>query len=159
MLWEWNWCFSCAANYKAVRCLALNSLNPERCSIILQHFMKTGQGMWLNVPCHSLKASSSSILFPEFVVTLGSSKTLFILLKLPHSKSLKGSSIKLIQQYDSVQHIFVYKTLGSCLRTLLLNCFHNLRFMSEVYLYFMLLCNPSSIHDTLLRQGFCLFTI
>nr|XP_028951891.1 protein root UVB sensitive 3 isoform X2 [Malus domestica] len=31
------------ANYKAVRCLALNSLNPERCSIVLQHFMKTGQ--------------------------------------------------------------------------------------------------------------------
>ncbi|XP_024193128.1 protein root UVB sensitive 3 isoform X2 [Rosa chinensis] len=30
-------------NYKAVRCLALNSLNPQRCSILLQHFMKTGK--------------------------------------------------------------------------------------------------------------------
>ncbi|CAN6675820.1 unnamed protein product [Malus baccata var. baccata] len=35
--------FHMYANYKAVRCLALNSLNPERCSIVLQHFMKTGQ--------------------------------------------------------------------------------------------------------------------
>ncbi|KAL6192859.1 hypothetical protein ACLB2K_033945 [Fragaria x ananassa] len=35
--------FHMYANYKAVRCLALNSLNPERCSILLQHFMKTGK--------------------------------------------------------------------------------------------------------------------
>ncbi|WJX57470.1 Protein root UVB sensitive 3, variant 3 [Trifolium repens] len=31
------------ANYRAVRCLALNSLNPERSSILLQHFTETGQ--------------------------------------------------------------------------------------------------------------------
>ncbi|KAJ7943345.1 protein root UVB sensitive 3 [Quillaja saponaria] len=31
------------ANYRAVRCLELTSLNPERTSILLQHFMKTGQ--------------------------------------------------------------------------------------------------------------------
>ncbi|XP_021800450.1 protein root UVB sensitive 3 isoform X2 [Prunus avium] len=35
--------FHMYANYMAVRCLALNSLNPERCSILLQHFMRTGQ--------------------------------------------------------------------------------------------------------------------
>ncbi|KAL5553637.1 hypothetical protein UlMin_041038 [Ulmus minor] len=35
--------FHMYANYKAVQCLALNSLNPQRGSIILQHFMKTGQ--------------------------------------------------------------------------------------------------------------------
>ncbi|KAM5567384.1 protein root UVB sensitive 3 [Rosa sericea] len=35
--------FHMYANYKAVRCLALNSLNPQRCSILLQHFMKTGK--------------------------------------------------------------------------------------------------------------------
>ncbi|KAK2429343.1 protein root UVB sensitive [Trifolium repens] len=35
-------CFN-VANYRAVRCLALNSLNPERSSILLQHFTETGQ--------------------------------------------------------------------------------------------------------------------
>ncbi|KAL2667129.1 hypothetical protein AAZV13_01G051600 [Glycine max] len=35
--------FHMYANYRAVRCLALNSLNPERSSILLQHFMETGQ--------------------------------------------------------------------------------------------------------------------
>ncbi|XP_061347326.1 protein root UVB sensitive 3-like isoform X3 [Gastrolobium bilobum] len=35
--------FHVYANYQAVRCLALTSLNPERSSILLQHFMKTGQ--------------------------------------------------------------------------------------------------------------------
>ncbi|XP_020979470.1 protein root UVB sensitive 3 [Arachis ipaensis] len=35
--------FHMYANYQAVRCLALTSLNPERTTIHLQHFMKTGQ--------------------------------------------------------------------------------------------------------------------
>ncbi|KAF3431582.1 hypothetical protein FNV43_RR26313 [Rhamnella rubrinervis] len=35
--------FHMYANYKAVKCLALNSLNPQRTSILLQHFMETGQ--------------------------------------------------------------------------------------------------------------------
>ncbi|KAK7407426.1 hypothetical protein VNO78_09338 [Psophocarpus tetragonolobus] len=35
--------FHMYANYRAVRCLALNSLNPERSSILLQCFMETGQ--------------------------------------------------------------------------------------------------------------------
>ncbi|MED6216683.1 Protein root UVB sensitive 3 [Stylosanthes scabra] len=35
--------FHMYANYRAVRCLALTSLNPERTSILLQHFMETGQ--------------------------------------------------------------------------------------------------------------------
>ncbi|KAK3222858.1 hypothetical protein Dsin_009883 [Dipteronia sinensis] len=35
--------FHMYANYKAVNCLALTSLNFERSSILLQHFMKTGQ--------------------------------------------------------------------------------------------------------------------
>ncbi|PON64665.1 Root UVB sensitive family [Trema orientale] len=35
--------FHMYANYKAVRCLALTSLNPQRSSILLQHFMETGQ--------------------------------------------------------------------------------------------------------------------
>ncbi|KAJ4838381.1 hypothetical protein Tsubulata_020529 [Turnera subulata] len=35
--------FHMYANYRAVRCLALNSLNIERSSILLQHFMGTGQ--------------------------------------------------------------------------------------------------------------------
>ncbi|KAK7274955.1 hypothetical protein RIF29_16057 [Crotalaria pallida] len=35
--------FHMYANYRAVRCLALTSLNPGRSSILLQHFMKTGQ--------------------------------------------------------------------------------------------------------------------
>ncbi|KAK4278343.1 hypothetical protein QN277_016201 [Acacia crassicarpa] len=35
--------FHMFANYQAVRCLALTSLNPERSSILLQHFIKTGQ--------------------------------------------------------------------------------------------------------------------
>ncbi|XP_057481118.1 protein root UVB sensitive 3-like isoform X1 [Actinidia eriantha] len=37
--------FHMYANYKAVRCLSLNTLNCERSSILLQHFMKTGQGL------------------------------------------------------------------------------------------------------------------
>ncbi|KAK6251932.1 hypothetical protein QUC31_013652 [Theobroma cacao] len=35
--------FHMYANYKAVRCLALDSLNFERSSILLQHFIETGQ--------------------------------------------------------------------------------------------------------------------
>ncbi|KAL9230593.1 hypothetical protein vseg_005926 [Gypsophila vaccaria] len=35
--------FHMYANYKAVRCLSLNSLNGERSSLLLQHFMETGQ--------------------------------------------------------------------------------------------------------------------
>ncbi|KAH7516082.1 hypothetical protein FEM48_Zijuj10G0097000 [Ziziphus jujuba var. spinosa] len=35
--------FHMYANYKAVQCLALTSLNPQRSSIVLQHFMETGQ--------------------------------------------------------------------------------------------------------------------
>ncbi|OMO93493.1 hypothetical protein CCACVL1_06483 [Corchorus capsularis] len=35
--------FHIYANYKAVRCLALDSLNFERSSILLQHFIETGQ--------------------------------------------------------------------------------------------------------------------
>ncbi|XP_014492949.1 protein root UVB sensitive 3 [Vigna radiata var. radiata] len=35
--------FHMYANYRAVRCLALNSINPERSSILLHHFMETGQ--------------------------------------------------------------------------------------------------------------------
>ncbi|XP_020967760.1 protein root UVB sensitive 3 [Arachis ipaensis] len=35
--------FHMYANYQAVRCLALTSLNPERTTIHLQHFMKTGK--------------------------------------------------------------------------------------------------------------------
>ncbi|KAF5752052.1 hypothetical protein HS088_TW02G01072 [Tripterygium wilfordii] len=35
--------FHMYANYRAVRCLALTSLNTERCSILLQNFMETGQ--------------------------------------------------------------------------------------------------------------------
>ncbi|GLU09544.1 hypothetical protein SLE2022_263990 [Rubroshorea leprosula] len=37
--------FHMYANYKAVRSLALNSLNFERSSILLQHFMETGQAL------------------------------------------------------------------------------------------------------------------
>ncbi|XP_058070402.1 protein root UVB sensitive 3 isoform X2 [Magnolia sinica] len=35
--------FHMYANYKAVRCLSLTTLNNERSSILLQHFMETGQ--------------------------------------------------------------------------------------------------------------------
>uniref|UniRef100_A0A7N2N552 Protein root UVB sensitive 3 n=1 Tax=Quercus lobata TaxID=97700 RepID=A0A7N2N552_QUELO len=35
--------FHMYANYRAVRCLALTTLNPERSSIVFQYFMKTGQ--------------------------------------------------------------------------------------------------------------------
>lgn len=35
--------FHMYANYKAVRCLSLDTLNDERSSLLLQHFMKTGQ--------------------------------------------------------------------------------------------------------------------
>ncbi|KAM3203394.1 protein root UVB sensitive 3 [Capsicum annuum] len=35
--------FHMYANYKAVCCLSLNNLNCERCSIVLSHFLKTGQ--------------------------------------------------------------------------------------------------------------------
>nr|POE84564.1 isoform 2 of protein root uvb sensitive 3 [Quercus suber] len=40
--------FHMYANYKAVRCLALTTLNPERSSIVFQHFMKTGQVLTRN---------------------------------------------------------------------------------------------------------------
>ncbi|XP_019059333.1 PREDICTED: protein root UVB sensitive 3 isoform X4 [Tarenaya hassleriana] len=42
--------FHMYANYRAVRCLVLNSLNFERSSVLLQNFMETGQG-FLNGAC------------------------------------------------------------------------------------------------------------
>ncbi|OWM89468.1 hypothetical protein CDL15_Pgr024216 [Punica granatum] len=41
--------FHMYANYKAVQCLALTSLNAKRSAILLQHFMETGQGRYLLV--------------------------------------------------------------------------------------------------------------
>lgn len=35
--------FHMYANYRAVRCLSLNTLNNQRASILLQHFLETGQ--------------------------------------------------------------------------------------------------------------------
>lgn len=37
-----------AANYKAVRCLSLATLNCERSSILLLHYLETGEGEMLN---------------------------------------------------------------------------------------------------------------
>lgn len=44
MLFICNIFFLVAANYKAVRCLSLTTLNNERSSIVLMHYMETGQG-------------------------------------------------------------------------------------------------------------------
>ncbi|KAL4574329.1 hypothetical protein LXL04_021158 [Taraxacum kok-saghyz] len=41
-MYEVNFIFMYLANYKAVRCLNLTTLNCERSSILLQHFMETG---------------------------------------------------------------------------------------------------------------------
>lgn len=49
-----------AANYKAVRCLALTSLNAERSSILLQHFMETGQGR----PCGGCFPRATKFVLP-----------------------------------------------------------------------------------------------
>ncbi|XP_057962673.1 protein root UVB sensitive 3 isoform X2 [Malania oleifera] len=45
--------FHMYANYRAVHCLSLITLNGERSSILLQHFMKTGQGL-CNGACFAL---------------------------------------------------------------------------------------------------------
>lgn len=52
--------FFLAANYKAVRCLALTSLNAERSSILLQHFMETGQGR----PCGGCFPRATKFVLP-----------------------------------------------------------------------------------------------
>ncbi|KAI8539418.1 hypothetical protein RHMOL_Rhmol09G0181700 [Rhododendron molle] len=52
--------FHMYANYKAVRCLSLTTLNCERSSILLLHFLKTGQGVACDFSLVSLMESSGS---------------------------------------------------------------------------------------------------
>ncbi|KAK8659319.1 hypothetical protein V6N13_029525 [Hibiscus sabdariffa] len=60
--------FHMYANYKAVRCLALDSLNFERSSILLQHFVESGQVL------HPKQVSTMEHVLPWWT-TLKSSKT------------------------------------------------------------------------------------
>ncbi|CAI0390771.1 unnamed protein product [Linum tenue] len=71
--------FHMYANYRAVRCLALNSLNMERSSILLQHFMKTG---------HVLSPEQVSRM--EHILPLWTAPRISKEVKLLHSQVLLG---------------------------------------------------------------------
>ncbi|XP_031388262.1 protein root UVB sensitive 3 isoform X2 [Punica granatum] len=57
--------FHMYANYKAVQCLALTSLNAKRSAILLQHFMKTGQVL------SPTQVSKMEHILPTFIISSG----------------------------------------------------------------------------------------
>ncbi|CAN1152870.1 Protein root UVB sensitive 3 [Linum perenne] len=81
--------FHMYANYRAVCCLALNSLNMERSSILLQHFMKTG---------HVLSPEQVSRM--EHILPLWITPRISEEFKLLHSRVLLGVRISSLHQNE-----------------------------------------------------------
>ncbi|CAN0896405.1 Protein root UVB sensitive 3 [Linum grandiflorum] len=86
--------FHMYANYRAVRCLALNSLNMERSSILLQHFMKTG---------HVLSPEQVSRM--EHILPLWTTPRISEEFKLLHSRVLLGVRISSLHQNEVVNQL------------------------------------------------------
>ncbi|CAB4264780.1 unnamed protein product [Prunus armeniaca] len=84
--------FHMYANYMAVRCLALNSLNPERCSILLQHFMRTGQVL------SPEQVSKMEHILPVWASSWSSKKTEFIHVRV--SLGVRVSSLNHLELRD-----------------------------------------------------------
>ncbi|XP_022726868.1 protein root UVB sensitive 3 isoform X2 [Durio zibethinus] len=88
--------FHMYANYKAVECLALDSLNFERSSILLQHFIETGQ-----------------VLSPKQVSTMEHVLPLWTTLRLSKSAKLLHTDVKLGLRVSSLDHIEMVNLLNS----------------------------------------------
>ncbi|XWS34191.1 hypothetical protein CRYUN_Cryun21dG0019300 [Craigia yunnanensis] len=88
--------FHMYANYKAVRCLALDSLNFERSSILLQHFIETGQ-----------------VLSPKQVSTMEPVLPLWTTLRLSKSAKLLHTDVKLGLRVSSLDHLEMANLLNS----------------------------------------------
>ncbi|CAN1152868.1 Protein root UVB sensitive 3 [Linum perenne] len=86
--------FHMYANYRAVCCLALNSLNMERSSILLQHFMKTG---------HVLSPEQVSRM--EHILPLWITPRISEEFKLLHSRVLLGVRISSLHQNEVIHQL------------------------------------------------------
>ncbi|KAM7484432.1 hypothetical protein LguiA_000441 [Lonicera macranthoides] len=64
--------FHMYANYKAVRCLSLTTLNNERSSIVLMHYMETGQVL------SPKQVSTMEHVLPLWITSWGSKKVKFL---------------------------------------------------------------------------------
>ncbi|KMZ75334.1 hypothetical protein ZOSMA_116G00600 [Zostera marina] len=87
-------CFLCLtafhiyANYKAVCCLSLRTLNSERSSLLLQHFMKTDEVLSPNY------VSTMEHVFPPWISLLSSNTTKYKLLHRTIYLGVRVSSLK-----------------------------------------------------------------
>ncbi|XVE74344.1 hypothetical protein DITRI_Ditri12bG0009600 [Diplodiscus trichospermus] len=88
--------FHMYANYKAVQCLVLDSLNFERCSILLQHFMETGQ-----------------VLSPKQVSTMEHVLPLWTTLRLSETAKPLHRHVKLGLRVSSLDHLEMTNLLNS----------------------------------------------
>lgn len=88
--------FHMYANYKAVRCLALDSLNSERSSILVQHFIKTGQ-----------------VLSPKQVSTMEHVLPVWTTLRLSKSVKHLHTDVKLGSRVSSLDHLEMANLLNS----------------------------------------------
>ncbi|XVF85815.1 hypothetical protein PTKIN_Ptkin17bG0147900 [Pterospermum kingtungense] len=88
--------FHMYANYKAVRCLALDSLNFERSSILLQRFIETGQ-----------------VLSPKQVSTIEHVLPVWTTLRLSKSVKLLHMDVKLGLRVSSLDHFEMANLLNS----------------------------------------------
>ncbi|XP_030449397.1 protein root UVB sensitive 3 isoform X2 [Syzygium oleosum] len=81
--------FHMYANYKAVQCLALTSLNVERSSIVLQHFMETGQVL------SPAQVSKLEHILPTWISSWGLKKV-----KLLHTQIKLGVRVSSLRQQE-----------------------------------------------------------
>ncbi|CAN8305290.1 unnamed protein product [Cochlearia groenlandica] len=84
--------FHMYANYRAVRCLVLNSLNFERSSILLTHFMQSGQVL---SPGH---VSSMESVMPVWATSLKSAKS-----QLLHKRVHLGVRVSCLPRLEMMQ--------------------------------------------------------
>ncbi|KAL2667127.1 hypothetical protein AAZV13_01G051600 [Glycine max] len=108
--------FHMYANYRAVRCLALNSLNPERSSILLQHFMETGQVL------SPKQVSSQEHVLPIQFISWSSKKANCL-----HKKVCLGMRISSFDNMEIKEHLLCaapyYTKGGVCLIIFTSVCF------------------------------------
>ncbi|XP_020419932.1 protein root UVB sensitive 3 isoform X2 [Prunus persica] len=121
--------FHMYANYMAVRCLALNSLNPQRCSILLQHFMRTGQVL------SPEQVSKMEHILPVWASSWSSKKTELIHVRV--SLGVRVSSLNHLELLVTVV-VEAWSTIGSLL------CISLDVWLSILWLDSNYFCNTSS---------------
>ncbi|ONI30993.1 hypothetical protein PRUPE_1G286700 [Prunus persica] len=107
--------FHMYANYMAVRCLALNSLNPQRCSILLQHFMRTGQVL------SPEQVSKMEHILPVWASSWSSKKTELIHVRVSlgvRVSSLNHLELQVLANGEERKHLHCYAQRFNCHRCL-----------------------------------------